>query len=127
MTWSILTPDEMFETVTRIRYSAGAYANGVWTDGSETESDITASVQPVSGDDLLRMPEGLRTRDVVAIYTADSLRTANETDGIAADHVVHQDEEYEITSVERWTLPMLPHYRAIGVRVDRTGHHVSPP
>lgn len=122
---AVPTPPEMFADTTRKRQAAGEYIDGIWYDGGWTEATITASVQPASGTDLERLPEGLRTTDIVTVFTSDALRVANETSGYKSDRVVFQGEEYEVIEVEQWTLPQLPHYKATAARVSRTGNPVE--
>lgn len=113
-----------FEDVTRLRAAAGSYdfANGGrWTGAGTDAAVIRASVQPASEKDLLRLPEGLRTRDMVTILTDDELRTANETAQTEADRIEHQGEQYEVVAVERFEMGQLNHYDCVARRVDRQG------
>ncbi|MCO6407360.1 hypothetical protein [Hoeflea alexandrii] len=49
-------------SVTRTRSASGSYdANGDWTAGASTSVGIMAVVQPVKGNQLMDMPEGIRT------------------------------------------------------------------
>lgn len=112
-----------FTTVTRYRRAAGSYMpDGRWHQGTQTSATITASVQPASGRDLMRLPEGLRTGDVVTIIAdADVLRTADERTGLIADHIVHDEEEYEVVEVQNFRMPQMEHLEALARRVDREG------
>lgn len=115
---------EHFATVTRRRRAAGSYVAGLWVDGAPTDADIVASVQPASGRDLLRLPEGLRTRSTVAVITDDDLQTANETNEQTADRIVHLGEEWEVVTVEVWAMgavDQLGHRDCLAQRVDRVG------
>ncbi len=115
---------EHFATVTRRRRAAGAYVDGLWVDGASTDADIVASVQPASHRDLLRLPEGLRTRSTVAVITDDDLQTANEALKQAADRIVYQGEEWEVQVVDDWTMgavDQLGHRDCLAQRVDRVG------
>lgn len=115
---------EHFATVTRRRRAAGAYVAGNWVDGTSSDASIVASVQPASHRDLLRLPEGLRTRSTVAVITDDDLRTANETAKLAADRIVYQGEDWEVVSVDAWEMgavDQLGHKDCLAQRVDRVG------
>jgi hypothetical protein len=116
-------PREHFATFTRRRNAAGgSYPGGRWSGVGTSDEDILASVQPVSGRDLLRLPEGLRTRDTLAIITDDDLRTANETSGVEADRLVVNGEEWEVVAVDDWTtVPQLGHRDCLAQRADRAG------
>lgn len=49
-------------TVSRTRRAAGSYTDtGDWVDGAATSSNIRAAIQPVKGNQLMDMPEGIRT------------------------------------------------------------------
>lgn len=94
-------------TVTR--RAAGAYASGIWADGSTSTFSITAHVQPVTGRDLKTLPEGQRAEDSRIVYTTTELRaTAGGPDSISIG-----GEAYEVTRVETWSGLGGTHYRAI--------------
>jgi len=116
-------PSDHFATFTRKRRAGGSYVDGRWVDGAaEPDVDLVASVQPVSGRDLLRLPEGLRTRDTIAVITNGELRTANETAGLQADRLVVGGEEWEIVALDDWTtIPQLSHRDCLAQRADRVG------
>lgn len=118
---TIRTPSRFFTVVTRRRWAAGSYVAGAWVDGALTEDLITVSVQPVSGEDLARLPEGVRTRDSIRLFTDDDLRTANEASGYAADQVEHDDEWYEVVAVDSFSMGQMDHLEVLAFRVDRTG------
>ena len=120
-----------FTTITRRRRVPGTYVAGEWVEGAlEADQSFLMSVQPATGRDLLRLPEGLRTRDVVRIFCGlGELRTADERTGLVADRIVHLGEEYEVVSVEAWAMAQMPHVEAMAVRVDRAAPNLpdSPP
>lgn len=99
-------------TVTRT--AAGATALGRYTAGSTSSFDIAASVQPVSGRDLLALPEGLRADETRIVYTTTELRaltSASDTDAITID-----GETWDVVRVERWQAFGGTHYRALAAR-----------
>lgn len=105
------------QALTVSRRGAGTLDHGRFTPATPTTFDIAASVQPVSGRDLLRLPEGLRTRELVAVFTGGDLRTADEAAGLAADRFVYGGRTYEVQTLEDWT--QLGGYRkAIAAKVD---------
>jgi len=88
-------------TVTR--GAAGTYTAGRLTPGALTTTTLAVvNIQPASGRDLLRLPEGVRTRETVAIWTSDELRTANEATGAPADVVNYGGASYQVELVEDW-------------------------
>lgn len=84
-------------TVTR---STGSYIQGRWVEGNAEAFDITASIQPATPTELQRLPEGDRTKAIVAIWTATELRTA--VAGGRADRVAYGGATYEVQAVEAW-------------------------
>lgn len=57
-----LAIDYMAWSVSRIRAAAGEYnTDGDWVPGADTTTAIMAVVQPVKGNQLMDMPEGIRT------------------------------------------------------------------
>lgn len=76
--------------------------HGRAVDGRESVVTVEACVQPLSGRELLRLPEGLRTRETVAVYSPVELRTANASTGALADQVHHAGGVFEVELVEAW-------------------------
>lgn len=104
-------------TLTVTRGASGTYTAGRLTPGETTTLTIAANVQPASGRDLLRLPEGLRTRETIAIWTAAELRTADEDAGTPADRVAYGGATYQVENVEGWGV--LGGYRkAIAAKVE---------
>ena len=48
----------------------GSYVDGVWTPGVASTFAIEGSIQPMSGRELLLLPEGQRSRGAWTLYTA---------------------------------------------------------
>lgn len=94
------------------RRSAATYVLGRSQPGGTAPLTIDASVQPATGRDLLRLPEGRRTTETRVVYTPTPLLvggqgTANEADLIAID-----GRTWEVQLAESW--PGAPGYcRAI--------------
>lgn len=96
-------------TVTRV--AASTYdAQGHAVAGSESTLKITAAIQPTSGDELERLPEGMRTGETIAIYTKTPLITKSDTNG--PDVVTYNGQDYEVVIV--WNRGTF--YKAIGSR-----------
>ncbi len=83
------------------RRSASAYGtDGRLVVASTSTVSITACVQPLSGRELERLPEGLRTRELKAIYTATELKTQGS--GQDPDLVSIDGDSYEVQRCDRW-------------------------
>ena len=81
---------------------------------------IMASVQPMSGEDLLILPEGERTSTYLKIYTETPLQTASadgspkgsDSNLTKADVVVYNGKKYEVHGVEIYDR-IRPHYKCM--------------
>ena len=104
------------QTHTLERTAAGSYVAGVWTVGAPASSTFTGSLQPLSGRELERLPEGLRTRATSQLFTDPDvqlltveLSTAKQADVV----VTPTGRRFEIVAVEDWTAhsARTAHYR----------------
>jgi hypothetical protein len=94
------------------RPGATAYVNGVRTVGTPTVFSIDAHIQPLTGLQLDRQPDGFRNSEKLVCFTVVELRTvdAAEPDTVTVFGLAHQVE-----SVQRWS-NLGNFYRAILVR-----------
>jgi hypothetical protein len=101
------------EAVTLRRFAAGSRGtDGRFAPGATTDTTIYASMQPVSGRDLQRLPEGERSRT--------ALQTAEAGGLLLSDRIVYGGRVYEVFQVQPWVGP-LPHYEALVLRLAETG------
>lgn len=89
-------------TLTFKRKAKGSYVRGLWVDGDEEEVSIFASVQPLGGKDLMRIPEGDRTRKRLKLYSADEALISLRVDLIESDVIPYDGSSYQVESVEKW-------------------------
>jgi hypothetical protein len=92
-------------TYTVTRRPAPTLVNGRAVPGVPATFDITASVQPASGRDLLRLPEGQRSIETCVLFTATQLLVAVEGSGNISDVVEIDGRKWEIQNVARWDNP----------------------
>lgn len=91
------------QTITITRSNPDTYSGGVRVRGSTTTATARASVQPASGEDMKRLPEGTYTSDTIAVITSYPLRAASETAGTVADRVTTADGRvFEVGNVNKW-------------------------
>lgn len=103
--------------ITVNRFAAGAYVNGVWTEAAPVAVvGVTASIQPAPGKEMESLDAGRRTKRGFILYT-DTLLQSVET-AKNPDQVVLADGSYEVVKVEPWQNQVLPHYRALIVRMS---------
>lgn len=67
-----------------------------------TTLEITASVQPASGRDLLRLPELQRSNETRVVFTASPLMIAAEDVAFMSDLVAIDGRSWEVQHVESW-------------------------
>lgn len=86
------------------RYEPSSYDdNGRLVEGASSTLQVVASVQPISGRELLRLDEGLRTKEPLAIWSTTALRTADAQAGTRADRLTVGGLTYEVQLVEDWS------------------------
>jgi hypothetical protein len=102
-----------FATPHTIIRRGGVFAAGRWQPGEAEELEVNAAVQPASPQELARLPEGQRSREVLAVYTPTELRIGGP--GAAADRLEHAGATYEVQSVERWDAGGF--YKALAAKV----------
>lgn len=95
------------ETITVQRPAASSYnTDGILVAaGSPTTFSAQASVQPVPGNELKRLPEGLQTQELALFFTKTALMTADAANARKADVLVRLDgSTYEVQLVQAWGL-----------------------
>jgi hypothetical protein len=98
------------EAITIKRYAEGTYDEyGNYTDGTETViTGEKGSIQPISGKEVLQVPEGDRFKQIYKLYTSYQV--------LVNDIIVRVSDsiEYEVKSVSNYaSFGMLQHYKAI--------------
>lgn len=88
-------------TVTR--YATGTYTSGTFVAGATSTFSAVISAQPLTGKDLLNLPEAQRTRNYLKGYSATELFTAQQSSSEKADIVTIDGVDYEVQTVEYWT------------------------
>lgn len=96
----------MFATpVDIIREKEGSYnSKGRYVPGATTETCFAnISIQPLSARERLQLPEAIRTKELVLVYSKDELRTDRPGDGLKADRFVYKGNTYVVNTVEDWS------------------------
>lgn len=96
----------------------GGYVNGRWVDNIPTPLSFKANVQPVSYEELQRLPEGLRDKDMILLMTQFSLRTANQRTGMQPDYITWQGDSYQVQKVSAFQMGVSDHYEVYAMRVE---------
>lgn len=96
---------------------------GGFTAGAASTSSITMSIQNITGDEALRLPDGLRNKKVMKGYTTTELSNGSEPDSILPYKIIDGDQTYEVNDVQYYEaspLNIAPYYRCTLVRVNPT-------
>jgi len=79
----------------------GTYVDGEFAPASgPTTVQVRASVQPLTGVELMRLPEGLRSRELLSVYTVDELRCRAPNQ--APDIISIDGFTWQVEKVERF-------------------------
>lgn len=102
------------------RFEPGRYDDaGVYQAGPSAQIMVRAAVLPLTGRELVTLPEGERNREHIKIYTEDELFTADEAAFQPADIVHWAGREFKVTGVQHRTeIHELAHYRSVAVLKD---------
>lgn len=67
-----------------------------------TDSTVSMNVQPLSSDDLMTLPDGMRRKKNIRAIGRVLVRTADEKTGTLADRIYYRGEWYECTGADIW-------------------------
>lgn len=102
------------------RPGQGEYVRGIWVPALTKKAEkfnVLAVVQPLTGKDILLLPEGQRITQAFKVYTSFAMQTVNSEKTKKADTISINDEEFEIHSVEPWGWH-LAHFKCVAVRFE---------
>jgi len=100
-------------TLTVKRKAPGDYdSSGFFkVSGPDTDFTITASVQPVTGSEMLLLPENRRQSEIKKLYTSTELYGIEKGSGVNADIVIIDTQEFEVVRVYPWKNNIINHYK----------------
>lgn len=105
-------------TYTVTRWAAGDYSTGTFVPGAASQFEIEGSVQPLSGSDLLLLPEGERVRARCKMYSRSELKTASIKDQTPADRLSVEGRDLDVQSVSAFrNSGSLSHFKYVLVEV----------
>lgn len=107
--------DGWLEKIQIDRTGAGSYVGGLWVDSSVVIPYINAVVQNANPDDLLIVPEGLRTTESIKLHTKGILKTADEVGEVNADVVNYDCKKWRVYNVADRKIG--GYYKAIAIRI----------
>lgn len=103
------------KAVTVISRGTGSYVDGTYVEAVGATITIQASVQPLTGKEVLSLPEGRREKDAFTLYTDTSLVSLQDTQN--PDRVVISGKEYEVVKKESWQNNVINHYKYLVVKL----------
>ncbi|MCK5603481.1 hypothetical protein KAR91_16470 [Candidatus Pacearchaeota archaeon] len=105
--------------ITVTRQNAGSFVSGTWVQGVSLGAfEMTCSIQPLSGKDLMNLPEAQRTKRTKKVFSECELKTADLATQKPADRFTFGGITYEVHNVLDYTDNNITHYEVIGVEID---------
>ncbi len=98
------------ETITLTRKAAGTYVNGHYVEGAGASSSIEANVQPLTGNEVLQLPEADRYRESWKVFSSSEIRVD--------DVITRSGKTYVVGPVKDYSVHSLPHYEAIMLLIE---------
>ena len=98
-----------------VERGSGHYFDGRWQKDQPQKLSVPACIQPLTGVDLQRLPEGQRTRDHVVVFSESPLQTADAAAGTPADVLTWFGRRYEVQAVEAWG----PFWKCVAAKVGQ--------
>lgn len=92
-----------FSTLSVTRFAGSYDSSGVWSQSSSSTIAGQASVQPLNGEDLKRVPESYRTESMVKLWFNQELETAGEGTATPGDRFAWQSDIYEVQGKADWS------------------------
>lgn len=91
------------------RTSGGEYVDGIWQSTGDENLEVKGSVQPLTGREIQRIPEGRRNTERKKIYTGDLLQPGESDTLKNADEITIDGDIFQVETVEPWN----GHYKAM--------------
>lgn len=95
-------------SLTVTRPAPGVYVDGKFTQGSPVTFTIIGSEQPMTAEELEKLPEGNQEREKRKLYTTEDLRTQREESGSqvqSADQVEIRGQMFQVIAREPHLYP----------------------
>lgn len=92
-------------TYTVERRTSTVNATGDYVEGTPVTFSVAGSLQPVAGDMVERMPEGMRTKAAAVLFTETDLQ--GSLNGYAGDRLTYSaDKTFEVLGEIDWMDPV---------------------
>lgn len=90
----------------------------VAADDLQAPVSFRATIQPLSGRELLLLPEGQRVREYVKIYTDAALKMTDQPSKTKGDLVTYNGCQWEVTQANTWDPDNYAHSKFLAVIVE---------
>lgn len=100
----------LFPHVISVLKKVGQRVNGRWVE-TETASNVTGSVQPVSGKDTQFLPEGRRDSGVVKVYCNEKLNVSLQGSETPGDVVIWRGKKWEVFQELDYANGLINHFK----------------
>ena len=87
---------EFNRTVILHRFMAGSYVDGIWIDGNVTDSEIMASVQPLTAGDYRRLPGGNTGQLGWKLFWSSDFQFGDEVNKLIPDQITVDGIRFEM-------------------------------
>lgn len=100
----VLSNPAFLESATLLRPGAGhRNQHGEWVPGADTTTTVQLATWPVTGQERMALPEGLRSDDIRTFCLRETVHPVEEgTDGTAGDRIRYGGTDWRIFQVEAW-------------------------
>lgn len=96
---SELITDSDFAQTYKVYRKTGSFAAGRW-EQTETEIEFYGPVQPASDKEIIQVPEGDRSSEIMVFYSLNEIYTTNT--GGTSDELEWRSNRYRVDKVERF-------------------------
>ena len=100
------------------RSAAGAWQAGRWYEGVAATASIVASVQPLGGREMQALPEGVRTKSGIVVYSTSEIVPQGRLNADLGDTLIWKGVRHECINVEPWDTNGR-YWRAVAVQSEQ--------
>lgn len=110
-----------------IRQGKGSYVDRRWVEGvSEPVTIKNVNIQPMTDAQKLILPEAVRTKEWLKIYSPSEIRQFKEgADGHDSDKFEYEGVMYEVIKARHYGMGVLNHYKALAVSLEKTPEQLN--
>lgn len=107
--------------LTLYRSTGGEVVDWEWKDNVRIDVEIEANIQPFKPHEVYQMPEALRTKEWIKLYSESEIKGLEEGDNATLpDEFEWQGKRYMVDKVSFYKMGVLDHYKAIAYRIRTT-------